>query len=302
MRAFAMKAMIGVLAAGAAMPAFAADLYEPAPEPAPVYTPAPAPAPVETGGWYIRGDIGYRWSDMRGSEYVTNGYEPILDDDDNIIGYEDRSGINGFDTHKLKGALSAGAGVGYQITDHFRVDATVDHWFKSDFKGSTYGDFEGEETSSIDTSSMSAWLLLANAYVDLGNFGGFTPYVGAGIGGAHVKWDKLRNDPNIPGIPPVEHEGASSWRFAAAAMAGASYCLTSKLKLDAGYRFTHVAGGDMFGKNGSFGGPGWDKGFNNHEVRTGLRYALGGGSSGCSEPEPVAYEPGPAPVAEAVYK
>ncbi len=45
---------------------------------------------------------------------------------------------------------------------------------------------------SNDVASMSAWSLLANAYVDLATYGAFTPYVGAGIGGTRVKWGTLR--------------------------------------------------------------------------------------------------------------
>ncbi len=53
---------------------------------------------------------------------------------------------------------------------------------------------------------MRAYSLLANAYVDLGTYGYITPYVGAGIGGTYVKWDKLRNtscaDNGRGAIPP----------------------------------------------------------------------------------------------------
>ena len=60
-------------------------------------------------------------------------------------------------------------------------------WFDSDFDGSTSGICGGVVCASTDHSSYSAWLLLANAYADIGTWYGFTPYVGAGIGGAHVQ-------------------------------------------------------------------------------------------------------------------
>ena len=272
MRGFAKKAFIGVLAAGTAMPAFAADPYEPIPDPMPVVE--PVVEPVDTGGWYIRGDLGGHWAEFGEAEYITYG------------------GTGGTDILEgdLKGAFSLGGGVGYQINDYFRTDLTADYWFDADFEGSSSGG------ATRDTSSMSAFLLLANAYVDLGTYGGFTPYIGAGIGGAHIKWDNLTNVP-----PGAEHEGASGWRFAAAAMVGASYCVSKKLKLDAGYRFTHIEGGRMFERVGTEPGPGFDDGFDVHEVRAGLRYALGGNSNGCYEPEVIAYEP-PPPVVEPVYK
>jgi opacity protein-like surface antigen len=152
--------------------------------------------------------------------------------------------------------MSLGGGIGYQVDDHFRVDLTGDYWFDSDFRGSTSGICGGAPCTSIDTSSVNAFLLLANAYVDLGTYNGITPYIGAGIGGAHVDWDNLRNE--IPGQPPVEHEGAANWRFAYAVMAGASYCLTDKLKLDAGYRYSRIEGGRMFEIAPGNPGPGFD--------------------------------------------
>ena len=60
-------------------------------------------------------------------------------------------------------------------------------------------------------------------------------------------------------------------------MAGASYCLTDKVKLDVGYRFSHINGGRMFELRlqPAGAGPGFDDGFNTHEVRGGLRYQFG---------------------------
>jgi opacity protein-like surface antigen len=118
--------------------------------------------------------------------------------------------------------------------------------------------------------------------------------VGAGIGGAYVRWDDLHN--SFPGVDD-RHAGGKGWRFAYALMAGASYCLTDKLDLDVGYRFSHINGGKMFSyadssAGGPGAGPGFDRGMNTHEVRGGLRYSFGG-SNNCSQPETVAYEPEP---------
>ncbi|RVC73045.1 porin family protein, partial [Mesorhizobium sp. M4A.F.Ca.ET.022.05.2.1] len=56
-------ALFAALFAGVAAPALAADLTEP-----PVVEAAPPPVayeqPVEVGGWYIRGDIDYHWSNL----------------------------------------------------------------------------------------------------------------------------------------------------------------------------------------------------------------------------------------------
>src|SRR5690606_23219142 len=141
----------------------------------------------------------------------------------------------------------AGLGVGYQINRHLRTDLTADYLFKSDFTGSTSGTCGTPGNtfpcSSTDSSSYKALLLMANAYVDLGTYRGITPYVGAGIGGARIKWDNLDN---TIGPDTWTHKGSKNWRFAWSLMAGASYCLTQNLQLDAGYRFTRVEGGRMF--------------------------------------------------------
>jgi opacity protein-like surface antigen len=269
------SALLGILfLAGISAPAAAADLYEPPVVPAPVYQ------PVETGGWYIRGDVDYHWSKLRGANYVTYGAP---------CGAGCTPG-NDFDSTKLKGSWSLGVGVGYKINSYLRTDLTADYWFKSHFTGTSSSAGPcggGGPCNSTDKSSMSALLLLANAYVDLGTWHGVTPYLGAGIGGAYVKWDDFRST--------VVQPGASDWRFAYALMAGASYCLTHNLDLDVGYRFTHIQGGKMFGYANNVG-PAYDKGMNVHEVRAGLRYNFGGSNrDGCGEQ--MAYvPPEPAPV------
>jgi|HigsolmetaAR201D_1030396.scaffolds.fasta_scaffold00338_6 Opacity protein and related surface antigens len=287
-----MVPLVAAAALGLATAVQAADLYEP-----PVVVPPPPQIiekPVAIGGWYLRGDINYHWADLRGTEYITYGCPGCAPDPD----------TDDFDSTDLKGALSIGGGVGYQITRYLRTDFTADYWFDADFRGTTTGVSctpGGGPCSSVDTSAFSALLLMANAYVDLGTYHGVTPYVGAGIGGAYVQWDDLVNDATT-GL--VVHEGASNWRFAWALMAGASYCLTENLQLDAGYRFTRIEGGRMFEESGLGVGPGFDDGFNVHEVRAGLRYALGGPSLHCSVPRVVAYDPPPyePPYEPPIYK
>jgi opacity protein-like surface antigen len=272
MSKFGIVSLAAIMASAIAGPVFAADYVEPPVVEAPPQEQVSYADP-EVGGWYIRGDVDYHWSDFRGADYILYGAPGEL---------------GTFDSGDLKGALSLGAGVGYQVNKYFRTDLTGDYLFKSDFRGSTSGFCgTGLPCVSDDRSSYTALLLLANAYADLGTYHGITPYIGLGIGGAHVKWDNLINT-NDDGR--FEHEGGKGWRFAYAAMAGASYCLTDRTKLDLGYRFSHIEGGRMFGYN-TGAGPGYDRGINIHEVRGGLRYQFG--NSDCAEPEPIAYEPPP---------
>lgn len=263
------------LVAFGALPAVGADLYEP---PVVEYEPPVVEYQDDAfGGWYIRGDVGYRHSVFRGADYIRYG----------------APGIPGtFDFGKFKGSFSVGGGVGYKVTSHLRTDVTIDWMGKSKFRGQTTGvcnlPVPGTPCSSVDRSSYSALLLLANAYVDLGTWHKITPYVGAGIGGAWVKWDTLHNRDNNG---DTFHRGGKGWRFAYALMAGASYCLTNNLEADLGYRFSHIQGGKMF-HYANNGGPGWDKGLYTHEVRGGLRYKFGG-NNGCGEQQVVYKDPAP---------
>jgi len=274
------------LMACVAAPASAADFYEPpvveAPPPV-YYQPEPEPA---FGGWYIRGDVDYHLLGFRGGDWITYGCCGVPD-----------PGTNSFSSGTLRGALSLGAGAGYQVNKYFRVDLTGDYFFNSAFRGTSEGGCGGVATSCTDETNFSALVLMANAYAELGTWKRITPYVGAGIGGARVNWGDLTN--TTAGIPvPSIHAGATSWRFAWALMAGASYCINKNWKVDVGYRFMRINGGRMFELNSPAGvsqgaGPGFDRGINVHEGRAGLRYQFGGGSDCGPKKEYVSYEPEP---------
>jgi opacity protein-like surface antigen len=287
MKKIASLLLFGAAFAGFNAPALAADLP---PEEPPVVVEQPPVVIESAGGWYIRGDVDYSFFKLKGANYHTNG------------------SLTDFTSAASGNAFSLGGGLGYQITRNFRADLTLDYEFKAKFRGSTTGECTVGNApgscTSVDTASHSMLLVMANAYADLGNFHGFTPYVGAGLGLAHVKWSDLSNTatcvvtapdtcdaPAAPtgGTYTVIHGGNSSWRGAWSLMAGASYDLTSSLKLDAGYKFTHVHGGPMFNYDTNNDTQGYDKGFNIHTVRAGLRYQFGGGSqhSGAYDGGPV---------------
>lgn len=276
-----LSGVVAVLLSGTA--AYAADVYQPPIEAPVVEQPVEV---IQTSGWYLRGDVGYAWNKLRGANF-----------------YQGRSGgspgnLTDFETADIDDSWVIGGGVGYQFNNYLRTDVTLDYWGSADFNGSTLGGCGTVPGPCVsrDVSSVSAWSLMANAYVDIGTYGAFTPYVGAGIGATHVKWDKLRNTScsvSNPAAcdPTTEHDGESKWRFTYALMAGTAIDLTCNLKADVGYRFRQVDDGNMFG-NANGGGPGFDEGFYIHEARAGLRYSFG---NVCEVP----YEPPPEPI---VYK
>lgn len=284
---------VAALLAGAVAPAMGADYFEP-----PIVE-APPPIYVEEkpsyGGWYIRGDIDYSWLKFRGAEYTV--IDPILNCCGQMVGARLVGGnaLNG----KLRPSFSLGAGVGYKISKYLRADLTLDYQFRSRFNGYTVGC--GGACRSTDVTSLTALSLLANAYADLGTYKGITPYVGAGIGGAHIKWEDLSNTACNGGVcNTFTHPGYKELRFAYALMAGVSYDITSSVALDVGYRWMRVPGGRMFGGDNAPGGPytghGRDKGIDFHSVKAGLRYKFGGGYHAKKpdlpyyEPEPIVYK------------
>ncbi|MGN6584698.1 MAG: outer membrane protein [Rhizobiaceae bacterium] len=267
--------MIAMLALAGAAPAYAADLVEP--QPVPVVVPA-------SSGWYLRGDIGYAFNNTtNGSWKFWNQFAPPYRGVDDNFHY---------DKFSMGGAAIFGGGVGYRFNEMLRADATLD-FFRADVNGHTacpsyvkasHGLSPTEDNCNYrDSSSADVWLPMANLYVDLPHLGPITPYVGAGVGAAYVKYDNWKTREDCPVCTfTSEKDGRSSWRFAGALMAGASYDLTNQLKLDLGYRFVHIAGGDAYGYDaadrdtstgpGATGTQAKDNGFNVQTVRLGLRY------------------------------
>mgnify|MGYP001232487575 CR=1 FL=1 len=238
-------ALLATAALMAASTAHAADLLDP-----PIFNHTPEIIPAEVGSnWYLRGDIGYSVN-RAPSGRVVGG--PLFNE--------------GVDNTWM-----AGIGFGYQFNEYFRTDATLDYHHTFDFTATT--PCAGACVNSLHSADISAWTLMANAYLDFGTWEGLTPYIGAGIGGAYVSVDG--HSVRTPGVGTVNYSGGDRWALAAAAMAGASYTITDNLLLDAGYRYLWIDGA----KSGSAVGgvvPGnvnYDD-LQSHELRLGLRYLI----------------------------
>ncbi|WP_244400907.1 outer membrane protein [Aurantimonas manganoxydans] len=325
-------ALIGAVSSFSSF-AKAADIIEEQP-----YFPPPAPVIVEevaTGGWYLRGDVGYVFkskTDGYYDFYNIGNTSPEAYDDDWVRGIDS---TEHYDEISLKNSANFSIGAGYRVSDHFRTDLTVDY-MRTGVSGSSkcaylveigYGlDPTNNNCRYDDSSRASIWTTMANAYVDVGTYGKITPYIGAGLGFAHVKYDDMNNTISCDGglcgsetsIYKGVHKGESSWRFASSLMAGASVDITHKLKFDAGYRYTRISSGDAFAFDeqdrsfGASGVQGSDNGFNIHAVRAGLRYEFGGGGGGFGKGKGKGVEPiyastplyeEPAPIyEEPIYK
>lgn len=172
----------------------------------------------------------------------------------------------GFDDDRFDRPVSGTLGLGYRLTDILRADITADLFD---------GRFEGTQATAGVSTRYRADLrgvgLMANAYVDLATVAGFTPYLGAGVGATYVDWQDVTARAGGAPVAGGAYEGDDSWRFTYALMAGASYDLTERLKLDIGYRYSDIARGDMFARAGE---QARDEGLSRHEIRAGLRFSL----------------------------
>lgn len=217
--------LAGAVAIGAIAPAAAADLLPPPP----VIEP-PVVASVDTSGWYLRGDVGigvetasslrstFQATDLAGNAYVP---PPLT-----VVG------------NSMGDSTVFDVGVGYQINNWFRTDFTVGYHTAANYRmgyaypGSYCGGFVSYCTDFY-SGSVAAIHGLVNGYVDLGTWYGVTPYIGAGVGLASVKFAGLIDYGQGTGIAS-DH---SQTNFAWSAMAGLGYSVNDRLKLDIGYRY-----------------------------------------------------------------
>lgn len=179
----------------------------------------------------------------------------------------------------LGDAPGFGLGVGYQFTDMLRADVTARYAEPSLDTAPFFLPGCGVFCFGRDGTDAREWEVLANAYVDLGTFAGFTPYAGGSLGAVHLSYE----DPALAlcgagacaTIPGSDRDG---WRFAYALSAGVAYDVTEDVALDLGYRYLDADGDGATrfdGLGAAAPGAGLlvsDDGFRRHALRLGLRY------------------------------
>jgi opacity protein-like surface antigen len=249
-----LSAIAAVLLGGA--PAMAADLY--------IEDPGD-PAPVVVGGWYLRGHLGM-------SNQRLGSMEHELFDDVALHEFVDEGS---FDSAPL-----AGVGIGYQFNDWLRMDGIVEYRGKADFSALDRYDGDGDgvfdNTNDYD-GAKSEWLLMANAYVDIGDWYGVKPYVGAGIGASRNTISGFR-DVNVPMSGVAYADEDPTWNFAWALHAGVAYQATERLAIDFGYSYVDL-GDAKTGKLRAYDGsvvnaPMHFEDITSHDFKLGMRYAL----------------------------
>jgi opacity protein-like surface antigen len=189
-------------------------------------------------GWYLRGDLGYRWQKNSSAEAAPSFVAPTND--------------------KLNNTVAVGLGAGYK-SGWFRADLTVDTTPPVNYTGQVI-------TPGDTTAKVTATTVLLNGYLDLGSWYRMTPYIGAGAGIASMNI----SDYHSAATPPfTDVKARSQTNFAWAGMAGVSYAVSPNILVDVGYRYLSL--GDAMTESDAFGSMRL-KSITAHEVRVGLRW------------------------------
>ena len=262
-----MRSVKSFIAAGAAtllsQVAFAADM---AIAPPPAY----APAVVEDfGGWYLRGDIGF--SNQR------------VDRLNNVL---DRNNTSSVQTLNFNSAGIFGLGVGYKVNNWFRADVTGEYRGNSQFFGTDAITYAGGVGTDTYHATKNEWVVLANAYVDLGTWWCMTPFIGAGVGGARVSINNF-TDQGIalqggagPTLGSLAYgDNVSKWNLAWALHAGVAYKVTPNFTVELAYRYLDMGDGltgDLRAFDGTNGinNPMTFKNITSHDLKLGVRWDL----------------------------
>jgi opacity protein-like surface antigen len=125
-------------------------------------------------------------------------------------------------------------------------------------------------------TSLRTYTLMINAYKDLGTYGGFTPYVGAGIGAAYHQLSDVyfTGNPNLVNRIHGDNDVSLAWSL----MAGVGYQISDRAILDVGYRYIDMGKiSSQRSDSAGFVNPAvhFDD-LTAHEVKVGLRYHFGG--------------------------
>jgi opacity protein-like surface antigen len=261
-----MRSVKSFIAAGAAtllsQAALAADM---------AIAPPPSYAPVveDFGGWYLRGDIGF-------SNQRVNRLNNALD----------ANNTSSVQTLNFNSAGIFGLGVGYKFNNWLRADVTGEYRGNSQFFGTDRITYVGGVGTDTYHATKNEWVVMANAYVDLGTWWCITPFIGAGIGGARVAINGFTDQsialnggvgPALPGL--AYGDSVAKWNFAWAAHAGLAYKVTPNFTVELAYRYLDMGDG-LTGDLRAFDGtnaiynPTTFKHITSHDLKLGVRWDL----------------------------
>jgi opacity protein-like surface antigen len=207
----------------------AADM--PLPPPPVQYQPPPC---CETGGWYLRGDVGIGVQSFGSFDHSQTNSAFVWPASWQIVQTD------------IQDTSIFGGGIGYEFNNWFRFDVTGEYRTKAGFKATgSYTDFcSGFTCFDVNTGNLSSAVFLANGYIDLGTWWCLTPFIGAGIGGAYNMISGVQ-DQGIIGYNGTTGFGytysdSSQWDLAWDVTAGLTYNVNSNLKIDLSWRYLNL--------------------------------------------------------------
>lgn len=171
----------------------------------------PAPRYQELmSGWYVRADVGHRFNS--GGPSASN-----------------------VTREKYTDTIEGGLGFGYKY-QWFRADLTYDRSASTRVRATTNGPVGQPQY----TAKILSQAVLANAYIDFGTWGGFTPYVGGGVGVSILRSTSYVDTSVLSSTGEAD---GKKQNLAWAAMAGVAYQVAPNWMIDLGFR--HLELGDV---------------------------------------------------------
>jgi len=245
--------------------------------------PMPQPMPEVSDNWYLRGFVGVGMMGNTQTEYLRN---PA-----NVNDFA-------FDHTSIGDTTFVGGAVGYEYNRWLRFDVSAEYRAKAHVYA--FGHYTLGGGTFLDTydANLKSMIFLGNAFVDLGTWNCFSPFVGFGIGGAYNTLADLTDiNPSLAGFGFGRNP--SEWHMAWALYAGVGYDVTKNLKVDFTYRYLNY--GTVTDTVDCFAGCNPDSfkfgTFTSHDFMLGLRWT-------CCEVAPApryVYAPPPAYVPPPVY-
>ncbi len=301
-------ASTALVAAFIATPAMSADMYGGS-----IKDTGYAPLPQVSRGagpCYVRGDVGYGFSNdgNPGFDVFDQVNDHIRNFDaggnlvsDAIINTQDifvgDSFVSGDMDNFWFGEVGLGCGSGSR---GFRADMTFGFRQSRDFWGQpqtrtvtdNFEDFGPtivapgtSQTTRSDSdafhTSVKSYSLLFNGFYDFGNFRGFVPYVGAGIGASY----NIVDDVNAAWLQD-SIEGDKKLSLAWQVSTGVGYQIRENMILDIGYRYLDLGDARSGRIDESYGQfnvnpPIRFEDLTSHEIKVGLRYHFGSRGGDC---------------------
>ncbi len=255
-----------------------------------------APMPSAVSNCYFRADVGYSWSQDPKVRFPVGNTTNVYDVTDTYVTSSTytQSGSSVTDTGMDNtwfgeggfGCGSGSYGVRGELMFGYHGERKItgkpgNYTITEDHTASGAG---APVASNVDDplhTSVTTYTLMANFYKDLGQYRGFTPYVGAGVGIAYNQLDETYFTGTTTLLNRIA--GDNDISLAWSLMAGIGYQISDRAIIDLGYRYFDM--GKITSQRHD------NMGYINprvtvddiaaHEVKIGLRYHFG--ASGCCE-------------------